>query len=169
MAKLNTYVHVVERNQLGELTGRGGTFGPDDELPDWAEAAITNPDVWNGWPPKHVTEAKKVTDNPLEYIKSALAAATKNTGGGNQAAELEQLRKQLADANAAREAAEAKLAGGGSGQTPESQEPPRAGSKASREAWAKYAESLQIEVPAGASMTQIIALVDEHKAKSTAE
>jgi hypothetical protein len=66
-------------------------------------------------------------------------------------AELEQLRKDLA---------EAKLAASGAGAP----EPPRAGSKASREAWATYAAGRGIEVPEGASMTQIIGLVDAVKA-----
>lgn len=48
--KLNTHVHVVERNDKGELTGKSGTFGPDDDLSKaenaWVEPAISNPDVW---------------------------------------------------------------------------------------------------------------------------
>ncbi|MEU8186018.1 hypothetical protein [Micromonospora carbonacea] len=44
--KLKTYVHVAERDDEGALTGRAGTFGPDDKLEPWAERAITNPDVW---------------------------------------------------------------------------------------------------------------------------
>jgi hypothetical protein len=46
MGKLNTYVHVVEVDDDGMQTGKAGTFGPADELPDWAAKAITNPDVW---------------------------------------------------------------------------------------------------------------------------
>lgn len=48
--KLNTSVHVVA---LSDPDARGnrevtnqGVFGPDDDLPGWAEKAITNPDVW---------------------------------------------------------------------------------------------------------------------------
>ncbi|MDQ5863217.1 MAG: hypothetical protein M3536_13250 [Actinomycetota bacterium] len=40
MAKLNTYVHVHDKD------GVSHAFGPDDTLPEWAEALITNPDVW---------------------------------------------------------------------------------------------------------------------------
>lgn len=43
--KLNTYVHVVERDDTGNQTN-AGTFGPNDTVPDWAVRAITNPDVW---------------------------------------------------------------------------------------------------------------------------
>ena len=40
MAKLNTYVHVHDKDGISHA------FGPDDTVPEWAEKAITNPDVW---------------------------------------------------------------------------------------------------------------------------
>lgn len=46
MAKLNTYVHVHDEN------GVSHAFGPDDTVPEWAENAITNPDVWAEAPEK---------------------------------------------------------------------------------------------------------------------
>lgn len=49
MAKLNTFVHVVAIAEDGSQ--QAGTFGPADDLPGWAAAAITNPDVWDGEPP----------------------------------------------------------------------------------------------------------------------
>jgi hypothetical protein len=49
MARLNTFVHVVATDADG--VQRSGTFGPADDLPDWAVAGITNPDVWDGDPP----------------------------------------------------------------------------------------------------------------------
>lgn len=49
MARLNTFVHVVSTDADG--TQQAGTFGPADELPAWAAAAITNPEVWDGDPP----------------------------------------------------------------------------------------------------------------------
>lgn len=49
MAKLNTYVHATATGPDGVQLS--GTFGPADDLPDWAAAAITNPDVWDGDPP----------------------------------------------------------------------------------------------------------------------
>lgn len=45
--KLKIHVHAVERDDKGNVTN-SGVFGPDDELPSWAEKAITNPDVWDG-------------------------------------------------------------------------------------------------------------------------
>lgn len=38
--KLATTVHVADDN------GTMHVFGPGDEVPGWAEKAITNPDVW---------------------------------------------------------------------------------------------------------------------------
>lgn len=47
--KLKTSVHVVERDDKGNVTN-SGTFGPDDDLStkenSWVEKVITNPDVW---------------------------------------------------------------------------------------------------------------------------
>lgn len=40
MAKLNTYVHVHDKDGISHA------FGPDDTVPEWAAKAITNPDVW---------------------------------------------------------------------------------------------------------------------------
>lgn len=40
MSKLNTYVHVHDKDGISHA------FGPDDTVPEWAEKAITNPDVW---------------------------------------------------------------------------------------------------------------------------
>ncbi|AYR01511.1 hypothetical protein PP639_gp010 [Arthrobacter phage Seahorse] len=40
MSKLNTYVHVHDQDGISHA------FGPDDTVPEWAEKAITNPDVW---------------------------------------------------------------------------------------------------------------------------
>lgn len=38
--KLSTFVHVADDS------GVMHAFGPSDEMPGWAEAVITNPDVW---------------------------------------------------------------------------------------------------------------------------
>lgn len=44
--RLRSYVHVNDE--------RGGrhAFGPDDEVPDWAAAKITNPKAWAQQPPE---------------------------------------------------------------------------------------------------------------------
>ena len=40
--KLASYVNVTNPE-----TGAAATFGPDDDLPSWAEQAITNPKAWS--------------------------------------------------------------------------------------------------------------------------
>ena len=40
--KLASYVNVTNPE-----TGAAATFGPDDDLPSWAEHAITNPKAWS--------------------------------------------------------------------------------------------------------------------------
>ncbi|MFI6819726.1 hypothetical protein ACIBJE_02090 [Micromonospora sp. NPDC050187] len=44
--KLSTFVHVHERGEDGNPTGRTEVFGPNDDLPDWAVRSINNPNVW---------------------------------------------------------------------------------------------------------------------------
>ena len=39
--RLASYVNVTDPE-----TGAAATFGPDDELPEWAETVITNPKAW---------------------------------------------------------------------------------------------------------------------------
>jgi len=46
MSKLNTYVHVHDKD------GVSHAFGPDDTVPEWAENAITNDSVWAEAPVK---------------------------------------------------------------------------------------------------------------------
>jgi hypothetical protein len=70
MAKLNTFVHVVSTAEDGSQ--QAGTFGPADDLPDWAAKAITNPDVWDGDPPAAEPEpaAAAVGDDLVEPPRS---------------------------------------------------------------------------------------------------
>jgi hypothetical protein len=58
--RLTVHVHAVERLEDGGY-GRSGSFGPDDVVPDWARAVITNPDVWDG-----DDEATPVEPTPVE-------------------------------------------------------------------------------------------------------
>lgn len=44
--KLNTYVHAHAVDKDGNVQSQ--VFGPDDDVPFWAQRAITNPDVWEG-------------------------------------------------------------------------------------------------------------------------
>lgn len=40
MATLNGFVHVTDE------TGTAHVFGPADDVPEWAQALITNPKAW---------------------------------------------------------------------------------------------------------------------------
>lgn len=53
MTALNTYVAVAGPDNTTVW------FGPGDELPDWAAAAITNPDVWDKPQPEDSPEISK--------------------------------------------------------------------------------------------------------------
>jgi hypothetical protein len=50
MSKLNTYVHVHDKDGISHA------FGPDDTVPEWAEKAITNESVWAEAPVKEQSE-----------------------------------------------------------------------------------------------------------------
>ena len=56
MSKLNTYVHVHDKDGISHA------FGPDDTVPEWAEKAITNPDVWAEAPESDELPEGDVTD-----------------------------------------------------------------------------------------------------------
>lgn len=75
MAKLKLFVHVVELDENGQASGRSAMFGPDDTVPDWAIANITNPDVWE-IPPAKAKEAK-APGEPQGGKAPAKAAARK--------------------------------------------------------------------------------------------
>lgn len=53
MARLNVHVHVRKDDGTHEV------FGPDDEVPAWAVAQITNPNVWDEAPTDRETEASE--------------------------------------------------------------------------------------------------------------
>src|ERR1041384_5050201 len=62
--RLKGFVHAVEMltdEQGRQSPGRSAMFGPDDMLPDWAVAAISNPGVWDGDPPSRPKESAKPT------------------------------------------------------------------------------------------------------------
>lgn len=79
--KLNTYVHVVEPG--GE--GRSATFGPADDLPDWAVEAITNPDVWDGPAPEAPPVKSESQADPKPNENSAAGSPPPKGGAGSGA------------------------------------------------------------------------------------
>ncbi|MGW6638457.1 hypothetical protein [Streptomyces cyaneofuscatus] len=78
MAKLRTHVHVTDDN------GAAHVFGPADEVPEWAQALITNPKAWLEPP-----SASRLTEPaPSLTVKKAPAkrAAPRRKAGGGDAA-----------------------------------------------------------------------------------
>lgn len=83
--RLSTYVHAVARDDAGQLTGQSATFGPGDALPDWAVAAISNPDVWaeRGDSPDPEPEPKA----PAAPVQPATGGPPPKGGAGSGAPE----------------------------------------------------------------------------------
>jgi hypothetical protein len=145
MARLNTNVHVVGLDEDGNPTGQQATFGPDDQLPDWAVTSISNPDVWAERPrgrvarPPAAGSSSDADTRAAEAEKRAVAAE----------AELQQLRQQLAAAQ-------------GAGN--EVVEPPRGGPGSGVDAWRKFLTHQGVEdLPADASREDLVALWDARK------
>ena len=68
MSKLNTFVTVHSAD------GDSITFGPDDELPTWAEKAISNPNVWDEAPEAQTEETGADGEPPRAGAGSGLDA-----------------------------------------------------------------------------------------------
>ncbi|GAA3018316.1 hypothetical protein Sfulv_55180 [Streptomyces fulvorobeus] len=73
MAKLKTNVHVTDDN------GAAHVFGPADEVPEWAQALITNPKAWLEPP-----SPRKSTD-VTPQAKAPAKRATPRRKAGNDA------------------------------------------------------------------------------------
>lgn len=78
MATLKTHVHVTDS------AGVAHVYSPADEVPDWAQALITNPKAWLEPP-----SASRLTEpSPEPTVKRAPAkrAAPRRKAGGGDAA-----------------------------------------------------------------------------------
>lgn len=61
MAKLKAYVHLTDEG------GHRHVFGPKDTVPGWAAKLITNPDAWDGEPPRRSdTKPAPVDTKPVD-------------------------------------------------------------------------------------------------------
>ena len=161
--KLNTNVHVVERDTAGGLTGRSGTFGPTDEVPGWAIVAISNPDVWES---RGSRSALPAAPDPESGPPPAQHAGTGAGMPADVAAQFEALRVEAASL---REQVAALTAGGsakGSSpaaettSTPTDGPPPKGGAGSGAPAWREYAASKGVEVADDASREDVIAALD---------
>jgi len=70
--RLRTHVHVRDEKNVAHV------FGPDDEVPRWAAAKITNPKAWAQQP--EIVE----DDDPATVPASSGAAEQTPAGGGSQ-------------------------------------------------------------------------------------
>lgn len=68
MAKLRTHVHVKDDKGLTHV------FGPADELPEWAQRAITNPKAWEGGVLPTVSQLTEPTPAPVKKAPTKRAA-----------------------------------------------------------------------------------------------
>lgn len=129
--RLNTFVYVAELDSAGKPTGRAANFGPDDSLPDWAVASISNPDVWDG-------EAPPTPEKP-----------TTAAAGSDPSDEVQRLKARIAELEAAQT--------GGGGQPAI---PSRRGPGSGAPEWREYARGLGVTVADDASRDDAIAAVE---------
>lgn len=132
--RLNTFVHAVERPN-GQTEARSATFGPGDALPDWALAAISNPDVWDGAAPPLPKEPESAS-----------------TTGPDAADELARLRARVAELEHA--------AAPDGGTEPSTSIPPRGGPGSGAPEWREYARGRGVDVADDASRDDVIAALD---------
>jgi hypothetical protein len=83
MAKLNTYVHVHDEDGISHA------FGPDDTVPEWAEKAITNPDVWAEAPESDELPEGDIDDKwTVKQLKAYAEAESIDLGDAKTKAEI---------------------------------------------------------------------------------
>lgn len=76
MASLVTHVHVTDAE------GTAHVFGPADEVPEWAQALITNPKAWDEAPTAKRLAVAEPIPAPKAPVKRA-APRRKAAGSGS--------------------------------------------------------------------------------------
>lgn len=74
MATLATNVHVTDES------GTAHVFGPADEVPEWAQALITNPKAWAEPPAQNVSRPEST---PAVTAPAKRAAPRRKAGGSD--------------------------------------------------------------------------------------
>lgn len=74
MATLRTNVHVTDADGVSHV------FGPADEVPEWAQALITNPKAWAEPPVSRLAEPAP-TPAPAKKAPAKRATARRKAGG----------------------------------------------------------------------------------------
>lgn len=160
--KLNTYVHVVERDSAGGLTGRSDTFGPTDEVPGWAIVAISNPHVWES------EGNRSALPSAPDPESGSPAQQHAGTGGGMPADVVAAFAALRAEAASLREQVAA-LAAAGTAKEPAPDAstpaaagvPPKGGPGSGAPAWREYAASKDVEVADDASREDVWAALEK--------
>jgi hypothetical protein len=76
MATLNGFVHVTDE------TGTAHVFGPADDVPEWAQALITNPKAW-AEPPTTVSRSTDTAPAEAKPAAKRAAPRRKAAAGGS--------------------------------------------------------------------------------------
>lgn len=77
--RLASYVNVTDPE-----TGAAATFGPDDEVPEWAEKVITNPKAWAADEPSPEVSLETSVEYQPETEPGASREAEDNLAAGGQ-------------------------------------------------------------------------------------
>ncbi|WP_139062050.1 hypothetical protein [Streptomyces sp. W007] len=77
MATLATHVHVTDADGVSHV------IGPADEVPEWAQALITNPKAW--LEPPSPRESTPVAPPAKKAAPAKRAAPRRKAGGGDAA------------------------------------------------------------------------------------
>lgn len=129
--RLTAFVHVAHPD-----TRQVHAFGPEDRVPRWAAALITNPAAWDGTEPAPKPDPVPPVTGPADGAPADAPAADATPPGTD------------ADGDAADVPP----------VNPPADEAPKG--NASTEVWAAYAVSVGVAVPSGASRDDIRALVE---------
>lgn len=135
MERLTATVHVVDED------GGVHTFGPSDEVPTWAAEMITNPLAWEGAPAPVAPEPEP------EPVPTAPVPAPEPDPEPVPAPASPEPVPPAPD--------------GPAGEVAQAPPPPRSGPKASRAAWARYAESRGMKVSAADERNEIIVHLED--------
>lgn len=126
------------------------SFGPRDEVPEWARTLITNPAAWTEEPLAPAEDEEPGAAVELDEPP----AATEDDQGSGPAAELGTEEGEGAEISAAPDDETGQPEPDGVG------EPPRTGRGSGLQAWARYAHAAGVHVSDDMNRDDIIAAVD---------
>jgi hypothetical protein len=150
--KLTTFVHVTDDK------GVSRAFGPDDDVPAWAQRKITNPKAWEGGElPKVRAASKPAKDGdtaaaPDPDDEPETAAAEEEPASQDDGTETDDETAAEDDETDASEEAP-------SGEKPPV--PPREGAGSGKAAWHAYAQAVGLDVAKETTRDEVIELLED--------